>query len=239
MTVCTDRLQGIWHRALAAACLCAAAVCLAGTAQAAGPADGDWSSLPAAQRLILEPLQTQWTELAPVQRQQWLEVAGRFASMPPAEQTRAQERMRAWARLTPAERGQVRLQFHEAQRWTPQERQERWEAYQSLDPLARHVLAHRWKLEAAAEVAAAAEKARAVGDVRGSRAAPPQAVNATAVRARTGATTRPIPLVGAPAARPAAAVAGVKQRPVDPKTLLPLRRPRPADDAASAPPETR
>jgi hypothetical protein len=26
---------------------------------------------------------------------------------------------------------------------------------------------------------------------------------------------------------------------VDPKTLLPLRRPRPADDAASAPPETR
>lgn len=209
-------------------------VVLACTVQAAPGADAAWSQLTAAQRAALAPLQAQWAGIDPDRREMWLEVAQRFPAMPAEERARMQARMTEWSRLSPAERGQVRLQFQEAQRWTPQERQARWEAYQSLHPQARHVLAHRWKLEAAAQ-ATAPDQPRAAGALG---LAPPQAATSTSVRAPAGATTQPISRAGSGTPPLAARPAEVGNL-VDPNTLLPRRRPSAAETGAAPAPARR
>lgn len=218
------------------------ALCVGSWAHAA-PAR--WQDLSAAQRTALAPLQASWANMDNARRDKWLEVAGRFPQLSPAEQQRMQTRMSEWARRSPTERGQARLQFQEAQAWTPEERQERWEAYQSLDPQARQVLAERWKLEEAARPkahtpAAPADK-RNVIEASKPTAVPRQTATPTAVRAGSGATTRPM---STPRAEPPHHHTGqpkIAATPsfVDPATLLPRRGPQAAavsaQPAASAP----
>ena len=147
--------------------------------------------------------------------------------------------MSAWSRLSPAERGAARLQYREAQRWTPEERQERWQAYQSLHPQARKVLAERWKLEAAAdakgEPPGAAGKHNLVEPVPPS-VSPSRAASPTSVRSRSGATTRPMLTTGAepPHQQPGLPKIVATDAFVDPATLLPRRGPQGA--AMAAPP---
>lgn len=212
------------------------ALCVSSWAQAA-PAR--WQDLSAAQRAALAPLQASWPAMDDGRRDKWLEVASRFSRLSPAEQQRLQARMSEWARRSPSERGQARLQFQEAQAWSPEERQERWEAYQSLDPQARQVLADRWKLEEAARskagpTAAPTDK-RNVIEASTPTAMPRQTATPTAVRAGSGATTRPI---SAPRAEPPHHQTGqpkIAATPsfVDPATLLPRRGPQAAAVSAS------
>jgi hypothetical protein len=195
-----------------------------------------WQDLTAQQRAALAPLQGSWAGIDADRREKWLEVAARFPKLTEAERQRLQQRMVEWARRSPSERGQARLQYQEAQRWSPQERQERWEAYQSLDPQARQVLAERWKLEEAArrpQTQATLAK-RNVVEAAPPVAAPRQAASPTSVRAREGATTKPI---GQPRSEPPHHHPGlpkVAATPVfvDPATLLPRRGPQAAAIAA-------
>lgn len=195
-----------------------------------------WQDLTAQQRAALAPLQGSWAGMDADRREKWLEVAVRFPKLTEAERQRLQQRMVEWARRSPAERGQARLQFQEAQRWTPQERQERWEAYQSLDPQARQVLAERWKLEEAARrrQADAPSAKRNVVEAQAPAAAPRQAASPTSVRAREGATTKPIgqPRSEPPHHQPGLPKVAATPGFVDPATLLPRRGPQAAAIAA-------
>jgi hypothetical protein len=140
--------------------------------------------------------------------------------------------MAEWARRSPSERGQARLQFQEAQRWTPEERHERWEAYQSLAPQARQVLAERWKLEQAARaragVAPAPADKRNVLEAPAPVVAPRQSATPTSVRARSGATTQPMsrPRVEPPHHQTGLPKIAATPSFVNPATLLPKQGPQ-------------
>jgi hypothetical protein len=198
-----------------------------------------WQDLTPAQQRALSPLRGQWSRIDAARRQSWLDVANRMPSLSAAEQARLQARMAAWSSLSPAERGTARLQYQEAQRWSPQERQARWEAYQSLHPQARQILAERWKLEVPdgrQTGTASADSKRNVVEPPPPPVAPPRAASPTSVRSRSGATTHPML---EPAAEPAHHQPGlpkiVATDPfVDPATLLPKRGPQGA--AMAAPP---
>jgi hypothetical protein len=155
-----------------------------------------------------------------------------------------QTRMAEWASKSPADRGTARLQFQEAQQWTPEERQERWEAYQSLDPQARQVLANRWKLEAAAQArrqpANPATDKRNIVETSAPAVVPRKPATPTSERARSGATTQPmLSSRSAPAHhQPGLPKIAATSTFVDPATLLPKRGPQGAAVAgrpASAP----
>ncbi len=223
-----------WRAALAAGML---AMC------ALGARAEDWRDLSPTQQRALAPLQAVWPRVDGTERRMWLEVADRYRTLPAAEQQRLQQRMTEWSRMTPAQRGQARLQFQEAGRWSPEERRERWEAYQSLDPEARRVLAERWKLEAAARERErrtqpqGAEKRNVFEQPRPSPR-PAQAAAPTAAAARAGATTRPLarPREGSPppAQHGMPKIAATPSF-VDPATLLPRRGPQAAAVAPSPP----
>jgi hypothetical protein len=207
---------------------------------AGGAAAEDWRDLSPTQQRALAPLQGVWPRVDDTERRMWLEVADRYRDLPAAEQQRLQQRMAEWSRLSPAQRGQARLQFQEAGRWSPAERRERWEAYQSLDPEARRVLAERWKLEAAAREREqraqppGADKRNVFEQPRPSPR-PPQATAPTAAAARAGASTRPLARPRDAAPLPAQhGMPKIAATPsfVDPATLLPRRG---AQAAAVAP----
>lgn len=150
-----------------------------------------------------------------------------------------QQRMQDWARLSPASRGQARLQFQQAQRWSADERRERWQAYQSLDPRAREVLAERWRLQGRGAPDAQPAGKRNLVQTPLPPAAPPRAATSTAVRARAGATTHPLTRESAPPAHHQVGLPKVVvgETFVDPATLLPRRGPQGA--AVLSPPAAR
>jgi hypothetical protein len=201
----------------------------------------DWSALDARQQAALAPLQSQWSQLDTDRRAHWLALADRFPDLSSAERRRLQDRMIEWSQRSPDERGATRLQFHEAQRWTPEERQERWREYQSLDPQARLILAHRWKLEEAARAQAQAQAPNKRNLLENQRptSEPPRTASPTTVRARSGATSRPIASgPGTPAAQQQVGVPKVAATPafVDRDTLLPRRGPQAAGVTRAAKP---
>lgn len=213
------RAMGTW----VLACTAGVLACSAAWAQA-------WQELDAQQSAALAPLQAQWADIDADRREQWLALARRFPSLSGAERDRMQARMADWARLSPDERGSARLQFNEAQRWSPEERQQRWEAYQSLHPQARQILAHRWKLEEASRVKQTSEAPtkRNRLETPPRTAEPPRTASPTTVRARSGATSRPITPAAADTPTPPIGSPKVAATPpfVDPATLLPQRGPQ-------------
>lgn len=173
-------------------------------ARAAKPSPSDlggpaWSSLTAAQRQALSPLERDWSSIDGSRKSKWLEIAARYPALPPDEQRRLQERMTEWARLTPAERGRARLSFQEAKQLSPQERQARWEAYQALPEDQRKALAERARPTAAERgydkprPAVASAPLAAVPKQTTAASAPPRPVvkpvAPTVVQAAPGATT--------------------------------------------------
>lgn len=200
-----------------------------------------WQELTPQQQSALAPLKDSWAGIDDDRRGKWLEVAAKFPKLKPDERQRLQDRMVEWARLSPTARGQARLQFQEAQRWSPQERQARWEAYQSLHPQARVVLAERWRLEEAARRQKAPKPAdkRNVVEADAPPLAPRQAVSPTSVRARQGATTKPIsqPQAEPPYHQPGLPKVAATPAFVDPATLLPKRGPQGAAVAGRPAPD--
>lgn len=198
---------------------------------ASGPA---WSSLSAAQRSALSPLERDWSSIDAARREKWLEVAARFPTMPAQERERVRQRMVEWARMSPAERTRARLQFQEARQISPQDRQARWEAYQALPEERRRELQERATPSAsvAREADAKGVAATASGVKRNIVTAPKatavRPVTPTVVQARPGATTT---LMSQPRLPPAHHQAGLPKIAategfVDKDTLLPLRGPQ-------------
>lgn len=198
---------------------------------------GDWATLSPAQQRALAPLQPLWAQIEGSEQTMWLELADRDSGLSPTARQRLQQRMIEWSRLSPVQRGQARLQFQEAARWPAAERNERWQAYQSLDPQARRVLAERWKLEAAARAQEQRELPAPGSDKRNVFERPPasprpaRAATPTAAAARAGATTRPLLAPRDEAlAQPQHGMPKIAATPsfVDPATLLPRRGPQAA-----------
>lgn len=195
--------------------------------------DAMWRDLTPAQRGLLAPLRAHWGDMDADEQAQWLALTARADRMPDTERSRLQARIGDWARLSPGQRGQARLQYQQAQRWDATDRRARWEAYQSLHPDARKVLAERWRYEAGArEGRTAADQGdkRNLVELAPPPPAPPRTATPTTVRAPSGATTQPLtrrddtssPLQhGLPKVQASESM-------VDPVTLLPRRGPQAA-----------
>lgn len=203
-----------------------------------GPA---WSSLTAAQRQALQPLQSEWATIDAGRKKKWLEVANRLPSLSQAEQSRVQVRMAEWARMSPSDRGRARLQFQESRQLTSTDREERWRAYQSLPADQRQALAAKAGPAAPAKPTASASPSMSSGMDMKKNTVPflpaPRAkpVGPTVVQSRPGATTS---LVTRQAPVPAHQQAGMPKIAatkgfVDPSTLLPKRGPQGAAMAAA------
>lgn len=210
-----------------------------GAAHAAPEQGPTWTSLTAAQKQTLAPLQREWSSIDSNRKQKWLEVSAKFPTMPADERQRVQTRMTEWARLSPAERAGARMQYQEVRRRLPaDERQARWQAYQALSPEERSKLAQ--KAKPAARVTAIAvdpqAKARSAAEVptvkrnmvRATVATPSRVVAPTVIQAKPGATTTTMTTRLAPPSHNQAGLPKIAATPgfVDPTTLLPRRGPQ-------------
>lgn len=220
-----------------------------------GPA---WSTLKAAQREALKPLERDWAGIDSLRKRKWLEIAERYPHLPAQDQALLQARMAEWSRLTPMQRGQARLNFEEAKQAPAQDRLASWEAYQTLSLEQRRALADRAAPTAAASSRpdrTAQKAASAAPPDKRSRetlqtksntvpdralAAPPKSVGPSVVQARPGATTTLISRPPAPPAHQQTGMPKIAATPeyVDRATLLPQRGAQqavPRAVAASAP----
>lgn len=215
-----------------------------------------WSSLSAAHREALKPLEEDWAQIDGSRKQKWLEIAARFPSLSVAERQRLHERMADWARLSPAQRGEVRLNFQQASRTPAAERQAQWQAYQALPADEKSRLASR-----AAEASKPPTRSPAAASIanRGeSRVTPgtapktatiksnlvpnplfttaPRTVGPTLVRPGPGATTTLVNRPPKPPLHQQPGLPKVAATPVmvDPTTLLPQRGPQAAAVIATA-----
>ncbi|MDT7515902.1 DUF3106 domain-containing protein [Rhodoferax mekongensis] len=153
-----------------------------------------WSSLNAAQKTALAPLQTSWETLAAGHQRKWIALSQNFANMSAEDKERLHSRMGEWAALKPKERQQARLNFAETKKTPPAELAANWEAYQALSAEEKEALAKK----AAAKPAGAAIATKAPS---------PQKIT-------------PVPLTrNSPESKREKLVA---QQPLDQNTLLPL-----------------
>jgi len=204
-----------------------------------GPA---WSSLSAAQRSALAPLEREWSSIDSIRRQKWLEVAARFPVMGSDERQRMQARMAEWARMTPQERGAARLHFQEARQIDPADRQARWEQYQSLSPEQRQALVDRSQAASSAKTPASRKptppmaKSNLVTGVQGAET-PQRPVAPSVVQARTGATTTLISKTPSAPLHQQQGLPKIAASPgfVDRTTLLPQRGPQAAATTPASP----
>jgi hypothetical protein len=101
----------------------------------------EWGSLNAQQQAALQPLQSNWNSLSDQQRRKWLSVSTNYPRLSIGEQTKLHERMSQWAALSPRQREHARLNYAEVQKMSPQQKNEKWEAYQALNPTDKQKLA--------------------------------------------------------------------------------------------------
>jgi hypothetical protein len=207
-----------------------------------------WSSLTAAQKAALAPLQRDWPTIESSDRDKWMELAARFPSMSAAERQRVQERMGEWSRLSPTQRAQARLLFQEARQVSPVDRQAKWEAYQALPDEERRQLLDRARPALNNPAAIRGARQGAAGDskrntVEPQRSPAAKAVAPTVVQARPGASTT---LMSSTASPPPHNQAGLPKIVaiegfVDPVTLLPKVGPQGAAVQAKpvSPPDAR
>ncbi|MBC7681586.1 MAG: DUF3106 domain-containing protein, partial [Ferruginibacter sp.] len=100
-----------------------------------------WKELTPAQQQALKPLAAHWNNISEQQKRKWLALSVNFEKMSPTMQAVLQERMLDWGALSGVQRSQARLNFAEAKRLSPAEKQAKWEAYQTLDPEEKAMLA--------------------------------------------------------------------------------------------------
>ena len=214
-------------------------------AVAASPSKVAWSSLSAAEKQSLQPLQRDWASLSADRQKKWLEVAARMPIMSDEERSRVRERMAEWARMTPSQRAQARLQFQEFRQWPLEDRQARWEAYLALSETERAQLAKQANRNGAAKPAGGVER-----DSSSTRSEPKtnviatpnqvtlnkKSVAPTVVQIKPGASTQLISRIVSPPPhhQPGLPKIAATANFVDPQTLLPKRGPQAAAMAISS-----
>ncbi|PUE49280.1 hypothetical protein B9Z47_07325 [Limnohabitans sp. 2KL-1] len=172
---------------------------LAGSASSMAPpaatVSDSWPQLSKRQRQALSPLSAQWDELTPQQKQKWLTLAKTFLQLTDEEQMTMHSRMREWAALSPKQRSQARFNFNSTQSLPINDKRAQWEAYQSLPEQ------DKLKLSSG-----------------------PKPPTKSAARSNVAPSNRLV----SPPALPVDAGKAISRiapsRPVDPKTLLPLRQ---------------
>lgn len=103
--------------------------------------DPAWAKLSASEQQTLEPLKASWSSLTAEQQDKWRLVVDRFQAKPRNVQRRLAARIAEWAHLTPQQRAHARLNFLElAKHYNPRQRKEKWQAYQSANPLPGHAV---------------------------------------------------------------------------------------------------
>ena len=198
-----------------------------------------WTSLSAAERQALQPLQKDWHTLTPDRQKKWQEVAARMPIMSDEERARVGERMAEWARMTPSQRAQARLQFQEVRQWPLEDRQARWEAYLALSDAERAQLAGQAQRSGAGKAADVTERdpSSARSEPKTNLIASPhpvivnkKSVAPTVVQIKPGATTQLISRVISPPThhQPGLPKIAATDNFVDPLTLLPKRGPQAA-----------
>lgn len=234
-----QRLSGVWALLLAAGL-----IWLSQPVNASPSGQGPtWAELTPAQRLSLQPLQSQWQAIDPLRKKKWLEIAGRFPALPKEHQIRLQARMAEWAGMSAAERNAARVRYEKTRRMVGEDSQALWEAYLALPEEQRKALADKAS-QRAQPAPVAPSVALTPKDGTPSAAAakampPPTAARVVApgtVQARVGASTRPITQQPVPPRHQQAGMPKIATTSdfVDRHTLLPQRGPQ----AAAALPTT-
>ncbi len=234
-----QRLSGVWALLLAAGL-----IWLSQPVNASPSGQGPtWAELTPAQRLSLQPLQSQWQAIDPLRKKKWLEIAGRFPALPKEHQIRLQARMAEWAGMSAAERNAARVRYEKTRRLVGEDSQALWEAYLALPEEQRKALADKAS-QRAQPAPVAPSVALTPKDGTPSAAAakampPPTAARVVApgtVQARVGASTRPITQQPVPPRHQQAGMPKIATTSdfVDRHTLLPQRGPQ----AAAALPTT-
>jgi len=249
MTFADGHLRGAALAAAVAACAALwftePAAANGSVATAASPGKTAWTSLSAAERQALQPLQKDWHTLTADRQKKWLEVAARMPIMSDDERKRVRERMAEWARMTPAQRAQARLQFQEFRHWPSEDRQARWEAYLALSESERAEFAGQAQRSGTPRPLAGAD--RETGAARSEPktnlissahqgAVTKKSVAPTVVQIKPGATTQLISRTGSPPPhhQPGLPKIAATANFVDPHTLLPKRGPQAAAMAVSS-----
>lgn len=153
-----------------------------------------WQQLSKRQKQALSPLSAQWDELTPQQKQKWLTLAKTFLQLTDEEQITMHSRMREWASLSPKQRSQARFNFNSTQSLPINDKRAQWEAYQSLP--------EQDKLKLSSGPKPPAKSAARSTVPPSSRLVSPPALPMDADKVISGVAP---------------------SRPVDPKTLLPVR----------------
>ena len=104
-----------------------------------------WAELSPAEKHALAPLQAHWVEMDDVAQAKWREVAKSYAQASPPAQDRMQTRMHELARMSAEERALARKNYQTARKHSPEEtkRQQKWRAFQALDPAEKERLRHQ------------------------------------------------------------------------------------------------
>jgi hypothetical protein len=173
------------------------------------PTSIEWGRLSAPQQVALQPMKNIWLSLSDLQKRKWLSMSANFPRMTPDEQAKLHSRMAQWASLNPHQREQARLNYAEVKKISPQGKNEKWEAYQALNP------ADKQKLAASAQ-AKPPRTALAI------QPAPANKINQLPVNASTGHVRLPVAMAGVasktllvkpvPPVRPASAPANASSK---------------------------
>ena len=104
-----------------------------------------WTELSPAEKHALAPLQTNWAQMDDVAQAKWREVAKSYAKASPPAQDRMQTRMHELAHMSAEERALARKNYQAARKHSPEEtkRQQKWRAFQALDPAEKERLRHK------------------------------------------------------------------------------------------------
>jgi hypothetical protein len=94
--------------------------------------DGTWEGLKPAQKIILEPLESDWDYMLPESRKKWIQVANLYPKMSVADQQRLQSRMASWSKLSQKDRRLARENYLSSLKFPNEKKAEAWSAYQKL-----------------------------------------------------------------------------------------------------------
>ena len=95
-----------------------------------------WKKIPAAEKKILSPLETEWPKLPAQQQRKLMGAAKEYPKLSPLEQDRFKERLRSWSALTPEQRNHAREKYKSLNSLPPEKQKElkaRWQQEKKTD----------------------------------------------------------------------------------------------------------
>lgn len=102
-----------------------------------------WTELLETERQVLQPLAPVWDEMSTTRRRKWRSIVKNYAQLSPSDQAKIRERMGEWALLSTQERQRARLNFAQSKNVNAQDLASHWETYQSLSEADRKALSSR------------------------------------------------------------------------------------------------